>query len=832
MQHLDFRKKIALGALLHDIGKFRQRAGSYQGTHSQIGYDWLRQFYDEGIAAYARNHHGNEKETWETLSSLIVFEADNCAASERSTKFTPEEDLEKQWDKQLMLLSIFSWVQNPASPNHKNSDNISYIPLSRTDKWNPPIREKEGKNTPEDYQKIWRDFEDEFKKIKENNMLNNIDAIQMLLEKYTSTIPSMTLRIEVSKEKDNKHKHPDISLFDHLKLTAAFTLCLYDYYREKHNIEDQTFNESCIEQITGDKTWEPEGEKPFLLVGGDISGVQNFIYTISSKGALKTLKGRSFFVELLTEHVADRIIEKLNLTRCNIIFTGGGHFYLIAANTVQTTNTIKEIRKNINNHLFEAYNGSIQVFLESVEFGKYDIMDISPIWSKLSSKLEESKKRKWEDLIDKVLCEPRMPHQDCLTSNCEVCGRDDISIQEERVFPNDDGKVLLCHTCSTQMKLGSMLQKTTRDSKSRPVIIRTDETPDDKENWLNIENRYYKPCSLDDLKNNDKLTSLSGVFHLNDWDGDSYKYPTSRLLLASVYFHGEKGLLDLESMTNAGFGANRIAALLMDIDNLGIIFSKAIARDKRTFSMTASLSRNLSLFFKYHIDCLMEGKKGYPQITPILHEPNKKPLVTIVYSGGDDLFLIGHWLDVCKASFTIYETFKEYTKNNYITLSGGITLGTPHDPIHIMAEAGKDAEYMAKSGGKNRLTMMDTHILKWNEAFLIKNKILKLFAPFTKASDGHLVIADTSPISMGFLYRLLFLSRYQKKKDAWAIPKLAYMFGRINISNSEEIIQNAYNRLKEFIFSGKKAQTQWHLMETTLICLLLMLRKGGSNAES
>ena len=43
----------------------------------------------------------------------------------------------------------------------------------------------------------------------------------------------------------------------------------------------------------------------FLLYSLDLSGIQDFIYTITSDGALKALRARSFYLELLTEHLVD-----------------------------------------------------------------------------------------------------------------------------------------------------------------------------------------------------------------------------------------------------------------------------------------------------------------------------------------------------------------------------------------------------------------------------------------------------------------------------------------------------------------------------------------------
>ena len=59
----------------------------------------------------------------------------------------------------------------------------------------------------------------------------------------------------------------------------------------------------------------------------DISGIQDFIYTINNKGALKGLRARSFYLEIMMEHLIDELLEKVELSRANLIYSGGGHAY-------------------------------------------------------------------------------------------------------------------------------------------------------------------------------------------------------------------------------------------------------------------------------------------------------------------------------------------------------------------------------------------------------------------------------------------------------------------------------------------------------------------------
>jgi len=108
-------------------------------------------------------------------------------------------------------------------------------------------------------------------------------------------------------------------------------------------------------------------KKKFLLVSGEFSGIQNFIYTISSKMAMKSLRGRSFYLELLTENIIDEILKELNLTRANLIYSGGSHFYLILSNTEHTKETIESYKTKINDFLLKNHGVNLYFDITSTE---------------------------------------------------------------------------------------------------------------------------------------------------------------------------------------------------------------------------------------------------------------------------------------------------------------------------------------------------------------------------------------------------------------------------------------------------------------------------------
>ena len=130
----------------------------------------------------------------------------------------------------------------------------------------------------------------------------------------------------------------DISLYDQLKLTAAldaFSLL--------------------------DTPAELRREPAFLLYTADFSRIQRFIYTVHTEGALRSLRSRSFFLELLMEHYMDELLDGCGLTRTNIIYSGGGHCYLLLPNTAAVQQTLADWNRAFNGWLNEQFG--VQLFL-------------------------------------------------------------------------------------------------------------------------------------------------------------------------------------------------------------------------------------------------------------------------------------------------------------------------------------------------------------------------------------------------------------------------------------------------------------------------------------
>ena len=77
----------------------------------------------------------------------------------------------------------------------------------------------------------------------------------------------------------------------------------------------------------------------------------------------------------------------------------------------------------------------------------------------------------------------------------------------------------------------------------------------------------------------------------------------------------------------------------------------------------------------------------------------------VVYSGGDDLFVIGAWDDVLEFAVDVQRVFRRFTGNPEMTVSAGVVIQDPHFPLYHIADEAGAAEKRAKNLGRDRLTL-------------------------------------------------------------------------------------------------------------------------------
>ncbi|MBN3873712.1 type III-A CRISPR-associated protein Cas10/Csm1 [Nostoc sp. JL33] len=448
------------------------------------------------------------------------------------------------------------------------------------------------------------------------------------------------------------------------------------------------------------------------LIAGDLSGIQKFIYTISSDGALKSVRARSFYLELVTGEIIQHILEELELPRTNIIYAGGGNLYLLAVASKKTEEKVKKIQDNFNNWLRNKFQKKIFLALDYRDFSANDVAskEFSCHWNNVIYQLNKQKMRKFYKQINDLLT-----LRDSFGDRCRVCHRDDTT-DLEQLNTEEDDSVLACPTCREMFQLGSQLFKT-----KAVVRSRCDDIPN-KQYKLSVPGGFHyfllEEVPKQQIQNDETL------FLINNWNIKEYYSSNSVLLLLGNYgkesSENPGNFIRAHELAKKSTGIQRIGYLRMDVDNLGKIFAKGLG-DNHTLPRLAGLSRQMSYFFKAYLNSLANNRAtNLPKNAKYLtSESNSKasPRLNLlfIYAAGDDLFISGSWNDLVEFAFDVYQSFRAYTGHNpYITLSGGISINDVKYPLYQAANDSGESEKRAKANDRDSLDLFG-EVFKWDE---------------------------------------------------------------------------------------------------------------------
>ncbi len=149
-----------------------------------------------------------------------------------------------------------------------------------------------------------------------------------------------------------------------------------------------------------------------LFVGGDLSGIQRFLYNISSKKAAVSLKGRSYYLRQLMENVCSdikRAVEANGAKAVDVIYNSGGKFYLLTDNTPKIVQAVETCAKQAKQNLWEEHKGQLGLNISCVSFNEHpdgtidcqDTLRQKPgyLWKIVNADFAHQKSQKFKDLL-------------------------------------------------------------------------------------------------------------------------------------------------------------------------------------------------------------------------------------------------------------------------------------------------------------------------------------------------------------------------------------------------------------------------------------------------
>lgn len=778
--------KLALGSLLYDIGRL-----AYKDTNASETVLKLRESL-EGMDCeildcikYAGGKEIASAALSENALAYIVHIADKIAAG-----LSGYERKNREFRIQKPLKSVFNILNgNNAKMYYSPSDS------NMVDFINYPTEEYK-----------------EFSKIQEKNILDRIaNAIKRtdkemiepstlleVLEANTSYIPLIDFGEELS----------DISIFDHVKIRTAVSNCIRFYLESLHQSDYKTALLNSEQDFYK--------KESFLLASMDVSGIQKFIYTITTKKALKTLRARSFYLEIMLEHIVDLLLSDIGLSRANLIYTGGGHCYLLLPHTDEVKIKFDQLLKMVNQWFLETFQTGLFIAGAYVACSSNDLSNIpngayAELYKKLGADLASKKGKRYE--AEQIRNLNKKEHES-YSRECKVCKTIAKTDTEDR-----------CPICAAMADLSSDIA----DKKQGLgfdffAVMRKRE---EEKEGLPLPGGYFllskNKSELKQLMERD--TRYVRAFGKNRiYEGEN---SVTKLWVGSYCMNSQ-----FKEYSKQSTGISRIGVIRADVDNLGAAFVSGFKSEHTNLSRTSGLSRQLSLFFKLYINQILATPDfKLNKNAENLHSFNRDSgrNAGIVYSGGDDLFIVGAWDEIIEFAMDIKNAFKTFTEGR-LTISAGIGLYSDTYPISVIADEVAELEEESKSypnknavtvfedGCRHKIPDMESSVndgtYSW-EAFeksVLNDKYNILHHFFDQVEDR----------GNSFLYRILELIRNQEERINFA--RYVYLISRLEPEKDRPY----YNEYKEFskkMFTWIKSEKDRRELKTAIHLYVYMNRK-------
>jgi len=789
--------EVVFGALLHDIGKMLQRAyGSMKNiewetydmestlcpksrhqtyTHKHVlftnaFFDLVRQYQVpfpktenlDHITAAASFHHAPDRAPEPAIAWIITL-ADwySSGMDRRKSKDEQEEEQStRETYRRLPLQSVFDEITiDPDRPAPaKNAYTMAKLDPYAPDTLIPLPWTGENPDLPEKYKELTDSWIAEFQRVKEMPELSNRlfeEILLGLLEKYTWAIPSSTMDI------------PDISLFDHSRTTAAIAASLYRYHEKRNELE----NMDAIKN---------EIRPKFQFIAGDLSGLQSTLFTLENqgvKGVSKILRARSFMLGAITEAAALNALDAIDLPLSCIIQQAGGRFLILAPTMDDIKERLNALKASFDKWLLDHYTGSLALNLavsppfSSQAFKSDGLHDIR---AELSRAVEDAKHQPLSTCVQGTI-KREFPYDRA----CSACG-----VRPAEIHSDDEYR---CATCQNEFNLGRHLTSAdymvwekgeTMNEKAVPVmglqlcLLKEDQIRINPGTTVSV--RSLKPendkgawaCRM--LANH--IPRFENERDLKDrrYDGIPDEENLFFAGMPKTFAHIGAEAKEFNKEEKTYRGKPFLGLLKADVDYLGYIFSYGLkredkAKDRFTLSRVAQLSRMMDLYFTGYLQGII--RREYPDTYTI-------------YAGGDDLLLVGPWLQMHYLAKRMRESFGDYTgKNPHITISASLTLLHAGYPVN---RAAQEAEALLKAAKKSDPKTKDKICTAANPPMT--------WEQYTQALDDaqwiHEQMQGKQKVSTGFVYHILPLAKDAEavasgdvSKAGWR-AKLAYHLAR------------------------------------------------------
>lgn len=718
---------LVLASLLHDLGKFAQRAGRKKsdslsgeycphdksGRPSHLHVLYTDHFIEndlplpkelEGqrgqLARLASSHH--QPAGGSLLENALCRGDCLSAGSDRLTESSDSGDY-----KSARLVTAFDQVRlkGDAFKNAK-AEKLHYYPLIPLEKDSFPTTLEDARKSG--YAELFDQFFTELGKLPlDMGTGHYTDSVLSLLERFTWCVPSNTW-----------HSLPDISLYDHSLSTAAIAQALYCYHAEKGGMP----GEGC------------QTAPKFILFGGDLSGIQKYIFGLDKThgaGVAKLFRARSFFLQAVTRSILLELLSRLGISTVSRIMDAGGRFVLLLPATDAVKSVLPAFEEELQEWFMKRFGAELSLVCSYATTLTEEDLELSNFRDKLdefNDHLDSRKMRKFDLVMARGTSPVIEIGEYGDAGDCKICHRKPADPSSSAAFIREHAKEIdICKDCYDQI---TIIGKRLPDPNTRFAVYRKGKAGGQSiDLFADISITFERTVDasssgvieIANLRDRSAFAYHPVAGHLPVITADDIEY-WKRNSLAS--FEGDKISIDGEyaeigmpkTFYMMGLAAKSeikgelrgkafLAALKADVDNLGFIFSIGL-QNRLSISRFTGLSRMLNHFFSEYLVQRIRGEFEN---------------IYVVFAGGDDLFLLGPWTDIVRFGKLVSSEFRRFTANNSdITLSAGIAVVKPALPVQAIArlankslDESKEFESV-KGRRKNAVTLFDTTV-SWDD---------------------------------------------------------------------------------------------------------------------
>ncbi len=671
---------LVTAALLHDLGKYLRRCKKDTRSHEDYAYEIISNLLlnspfnpeeKEMIRKLIEFHHcqrKNEEPPSEIKKELkLLIDADHLSAGERDE---PKDSEKISSAERAPMKNIFNdYVYFHAYPLILSEDiiqnqnlNAHFISENGNYGFIFEIRKKQQPTTQEAYtERLFDIFNENVRKLKIKNKKQYIDALTTVLRNYLQFVPASTYKTLT-----------DISLFEHLKTTAMIML------------------------------GKLRSNGKLILVIFDISGIQRFILMKKkqledTKAYIKSSRGRSFYISILTDAIWKYVKKEFNLYDFNLVRNVGGNLMFIMPWQKNFEEKLEKIENNINSYLLSNFGTTI-----SVSYGFSEIQEkCLKIPECLKIKIEEAfqevgkrKLHKYEGLLSKLdfkNSEYRiLPHQ----TICKICERKEQMKNKE-----------YCSVCDRLIEIGKVLV-------NDELVILLYYGEKNKNNSLVFKFGEFSITYLINKREENIYSEVNGkcdeIYFVNFFPNvKKFDFRTPFNIIFLGFYapkqeqNGERSIMTLEELCEYREKTNndenkelcRLGCLSSDVDKLSDAIDKIFRfeneKEREYNKPKFTISRYMffvSLLDLFHALYVRNIAKRYN--------------IYVAFAGGDDVKIFGRLDNVLLFSAEYSKCFSQIFYNPFtkkLTFSFGIAHSSPKFPAYsLMNIAEKEEKYAKK----------------------------------------------------------------------------------------------------------------------------------------